>query len=172
MIEIRHLHDGNDVWGQMEGLAKVLVDCVEGGASVNFMANFSLDDASLFFEGVADAVDRGERLAFAALEGEEVLGTVQVILRMPPNQQHRGEIAKLLVRRSARGQGVAQKLMAAAEAAALAAGKTILTLDTASEAAERLYERMGWTRVGSIPDFSLLPDGKPCASTFFWKALG
>lgn len=170
MIEIRQL-DGNDVWGQIEGLSAVLVDCVEGGASVNFMAEFSMDDAALFFESVADAVDRGERLAFAAFDGEEVLGTVQVMLRTPPNQPHRGEIAKLLVRRTSRGQGVAQQLMEAAEAAAREAGKTLLTLDTASDAAERLYERMGWTRVGVIPNFALLPDGTPCATIFFWKQL-
>lgn len=170
MIEIRQL-DGNDVWAQMEGLAGVLVDCVEGGASVNFMEGYSLDEATLFFERVADAVDRGERLAFAALEGEEVLGTVQVIVKMPPNQPHRGEVAKLLVRRSARGRGVAQRLMEEAEAAARAAGKTVLTLDTASDTAERLYARMGWNRVGMIPEFCLLPDGTPCATTFFWKAI-
>ncbi len=170
MIEIRQL-DGNDIWGQIEGLSAVLVDCVEGGASVNFMSGFSMDDAALFFESVADAVDRAERLAFAAFDGEEVLGTVQVMLRTPPNQPHRGEIAKLLVRRASRGQGVAQQLMEAAEEAAREAGKTLLTLDTASDAAERLYERMGWTRVGVIPNFALLPDGAPCATTFFWKQL-
>ena len=130
-----------------------------------------MDDAALFFESVADAVDRAERLAFAAFDGEEVLGTVQVMLRTPPNQPHRGEIAKLLVRRASRGQGVAQQLMEAAEEAAREAGKTLLTLDTASDAAERLYERMGWTRVGVIPNFALLPDGAPCATTFFWKQL-
>ena len=135
------------------------------------MSGFSMDDAALFFESVADAVDRAERLAFAAFDGEEVLGTVQVMLRTPPNQPHRGEIAKLLVRRASRGQGVAQQLMEAAEEAAREAGKTLLTLDTASDAAERLYERMGWTRVGVIPNFALLPDGAPCATTFFWKQL-
>ena len=170
MIEIRQL-DGNDVWAQMEGLAGVLVDCVEGGASVNFMQGYSLDVATLFFESVADAVDRGERLAFAAIEGEEVLGTVQVIVKMPPNQPHRGEVTKLLVRRAARGRGVAQRLMEEAETAARVAGKSVLTLDTASDTAERLYARMGWNRVGAIPEFCLLPDGTPCATTIFWKAI-
>jgi GNAT superfamily N-acetyltransferase len=98
---------------------------------------------------------------------------VQVHLALPPNQPHRGEIAKLLVHRSARGRGVAQLLMEGAEAEARAEGRSLLVLDTVTgSAAERLYDRLGWTRVGVVPGFALYPDGRPCDATFFWKALG
>ena len=93
-------------------------------------------------------------------------------LAVPPNQPHRGEIAKLLVRRSARRRGIAQHLMEGAEAAARSEGKTLLVLDTVTgDAAERLYERLGWTRVGVIPNYALYPDGRPCDTTVFWKSL-
>jgi ribosomal protein S18 acetylase RimI-like enzyme len=101
-----------------------------------------------------------------------VVGTVQVVLALPPNQPHRAEIAKLLVHRSARRRNIAQLLMELAEAEARAEGKTLLVLDTVTgDNAERLYERLGWTRVGVIPGYALYPDGRPCDTTVFWKAL-
>jgi GNAT superfamily N-acetyltransferase len=97
---------------------------------------------------------------------------VQVILAVPPNQPHRGEIAKLLVHRSARGRGIAQRLMERAEAEARTEGKTLLVLDTVTgDGAERLYERLDWTKVGVIPGYALYPDGRPCDATVFWKSL-
>jgi GNAT superfamily N-acetyltransferase len=108
----------------------------------------------------------------AAFDDGDVVGTVQVNLATPPNQPHRADIAKLLVRRSARRRGVAAQLMEAAEREALAEGKTLLVLDTVTgDAAERLYERLGWTRVGVIPNYALYPDGRPCATTLFYKQL-
>jgi GNAT superfamily N-acetyltransferase len=152
-------------------LAEVLAECVEAGASVSFMAPFDRAEAVAHFEAAARDVAAGRRVLVAARDGERVVGTVQVLLAMPPNQPHRGEIAKLLVRPSARRQGIAQRLMERAEAEALAEGKTLLLLDTASDVAERLYERLGWIRLGVVPDFALLPDGRPCDTTFFWKRL-
>jgi GNAT superfamily N-acetyltransferase len=97
---------------------------------------------------------------------------VQVFLATPPNQPHRGDIAKLLVRQSARGQGIAARLMQSAEEHALAAGKSLLVLDTVTGGvAERLYERLGWTRVGVIPNYALFPDGRWCDTTIFYKSL-
>ena len=97
---------------------------------------------------------------------------MQVVFALPPNQPHRGEIAKLLVHRSARGRGIAQRLMERAETEARAAGKTLLVLDavTGGDAA-RLYARLGWTEVGVIPDYALYPDGRPCDTTIFFKRL-
>ena len=156
---------------ELDGLAAVLVDCVEGGASVSYMAPFSHEQARDAFEAVAADVEHGRRLLLAAFENGEIVGTVQVILAMAPNQPHRGEIAKLLVRRSARRRGIAQLLMEQAEREACAEGKTLLVLDTVTgDGAERLYERLGWTRVGVIPGFALYPDGTPCDTTVFWKA--
>ena len=121
----------------------------------------------------AAEVEQGRRLLLAAFADGELVGTVQVILALPPNQPHRGEIAKLLVHRSARRRGIAQLLMERAEAEARAEGKTLLVLDTVTgdDNAERLYERLGWTRVGVIPGYALYPDGRPCDTTVFWKSL-
>jgi GNAT superfamily N-acetyltransferase len=108
----------------------------------------------------------------AARDGARVLGTVQLGLAQPDNQPHRADLSKLLVRRSARGQGVGAALTRCAEAAARSAGKTLLVLDTATEEAERLYERAGWSRAGTVPGYALFPDGRPCPTTYFYKALG
>ncbi len=157
---------------QLGALADVLFDCVDGGASVSYMAPFSHDDARAAFVGFAAEVRRGNRLLLAAFDEGELVGTVQVILALPPNQPHRGEIAKLLVHRRARRRGVAQLLMEHAETEALAAGKSLLVLDTVTgDSAERLYSRLGWNRVGVIPGYALYPDGRPCDTTVFWKAL-
>jgi ribosomal protein S18 acetylase RimI-like enzyme len=171
-IEIRRLGVG-EVRTQLDGLAAVLVDCVEGGASVRYMAPFSHDDARSSFEAVAAEVEDGRRLLLAAFADGEIVGTVQVVFATPPNQPHRAEIAQLLVHRSARRRGIAERLMARAEREALAEGKTLLVLDTVTgDAAERLYERLGWTQVGVIPGYALYPDGRLCDTTVFWKALG
>jgi GNAT superfamily N-acetyltransferase len=136
------------------------------------MAPFSHEDARRAFEGFAAEAEQGRRLILAAFADGELIGTVQVILALPPNQPHRGEIAKLLVHRSARGRGVARRLMERAEDAARAEGKTLLVLDavTGGDAA-RLYDRMGWTTVGVIPGYALYPDGRSCDTTVFWKSL-
>lgn len=170
-IEIRLL-GGAELQAQLDGLAGVLADCVAGGASVSFMAPFSHEQARAAFETWADEVEQGRRLILGAFAEGRLVGTVQVILALPPNQPHRGEIAKLLVHRSARTRGVAQLLMERAESEARAEGKTLLVLDavTGGDAA-RLYARLGWTTVGVIPDYALYPDGRPCDTTFFWKSL-
>ena len=170
-VEVRRL-EAEELRAHLDGLAAVLVDCVEGGASVSYMAPFSHEQAREAFEAFGAEVDQRRRLILAAFAGEEIVGTVQVNLATPPNQPHRGEIAKLLVHRSVRRRGVAQLLMERAEQEALSEGKTLLVLDTVTgDAAERLYERLGWTRVGVIPSYALYPDGRLCDTTVFWKAL-
>jgi len=170
-IEVRRLA-GAELEEHLDELAAVLADCVDGGASVSYLTPFSPAQARAELEGMAAEVGRGRRLLLAAFDGGRVLGTVQVILALPPNQPHRGEIAKLLVHRSARRRGVARLLMEHAESEARAEGKTLLVLDTVTgDPAERLYERLGWTRVGVIPGYALYPDGRPCDTTVFWKAV-
>jgi GNAT superfamily N-acetyltransferase len=169
VIEVRRL-DAAAALEQLDGLAAVLHDCVEGGASVSFMAPFPLDEAVAFFRSVCADVAAGSRILLAAFDGGSLVGTAQVVLSAPPNQPHRGEIAKVLVQRSARGAGIGAALMQQAEREAAAAGKTLLVLDTVSgEAGERLYARLGWVRVGEIPGYALYPDGRPCATTVFYK---
>jgi GNAT superfamily N-acetyltransferase len=154
-------------------LAEVLIACVEGGASVSFMLPLGRDRAEAFWRGVTDGAARGERILLVAEDGAgAIVGTVQVLLSMPENQPHRGEIAKLLVHPGARRQGIAAKLMAAAHAAAHAAGKTLLVLDTVTGGdAERLYPRLGWERCGVVPDYALWPEGGFCSTTFFYRRL-
>jgi GNAT superfamily N-acetyltransferase len=170
-IEIRRL-GAAEAHAELAGLADVLADCVAGGASVSYMAPFSHEQARAAFEVVAAEVEQGRRLLLAAFAEGRLVGTVQVVLAVPPNQPHRAEIAKLLVHRSARKRGIAQLLMESAEAEARAEGRSLLVLDTVTgDAAERLYTRLGWTRVGVIPGYALYPDGRPCDTTVFFKAL-
>ncbi|MEO8540776.1 MAG: GNAT family N-acetyltransferase [bacterium] len=155
----------------IDGLANVLSDCVEGGASVSFMLPFPREKAETFWETVTGSVSRGETILLAARDDAGICGTVQLQMGLPENQPHRGEIAKLLVHRRARRRGIAEALMARIESEAARVGRSLLVLDTASDTAERLYRRMGWTECGVIPDFALFPDGRPCATVFFWKRV-
>jgi GNAT superfamily N-acetyltransferase len=154
-------------------LAEVLIDCVEGGASVSFMLPLPREKALAFWRGVLDGAARGERvLLVAQTEEGRIIGTVQLITALPDNQPHRADIAKMLVHRDARRRGVAGLLMAAVDQAARAENKTVLVLDTVTGGdAERLYQRAGWHSAGSVPNYALMPDGAYCATTFFYKQL-
>ena len=155
----------------MSGLARVLIDCVEGGASVSFMSPMTEAKALAFWQGVADEVSRDARILLVAECAGEIIGTVQVILGQPENQPHRADVAKMLVSRSARRQGVGAALLLAAEDAARSHQKTLLVLDTANADAERLYARLGWQRCGVIPGYALLPQGGLCDTTLFYRRL-
>ncbi len=155
----------------LSGLADVLIDCVEGGASVSFMLPLTRERALAFWKIVADGVADGERALLVAEDERGVCGTVQLILAQPENQPHRADLSKMLVHRRARRHGVGSALMRGAQAMALECGKTLLVLDTASADAERLYEREGWVRVGAVPGFALLPDGRPCDTVFYYLVV-
>ena len=158
---------------EIRQLADVLVDCVEGGASVSFMLPISREKADAFWRNLAPGVARGERIILVAEDvADTIVGTVTIVLNLPENQPHRGDVAKMLVHRSARQRGLGAALLAAAEHHARRAGKSLLVLDTVSGgAAERLYLRHGWQRCGQIPDFALWPDGRFCATTVLYKFL-
>ena len=166
---VRRVHALDDA--QIDELATVLIDCVEGGASVSFMHPLSRDRAVAFWRRVAHGVAAGERALIVAEDAQGLCGTVQLVLDQPENQPHRAELSKMLVHRRARRQGLGAALMRAAEAAARECGKTLLVLDTANDEAERLYERLGWTRVGVIPDYALLPHGGLCGTTVYYRNL-
>lgn len=171
MIEIRQL-DAAEGIRHVGALADVLVDCVDGGASVSFMSPLSQETATAFYENVLSKVERGDCILLATFADGRLVGTVQIHTAMPPNQPHRADIAKLLVLRSARGQGIGARLMERVEVVSRSIGKTLLVLDTVTAGAgENLYVRLGWTRAGVIPDYALLPDGRPCSTTIFWKQL-
>ena len=166
---LRRLHTVDDA--QIDGLADVLIDCVEGGASVSFMHPLPRERAVAFWRRVGQGVAAGERALLIAEDARGVCGTVQLVLEQPENQPHRAELSKMLVHRRARRRGLGAALMRAAEDTARECGKTLLVLDTASADAERLYERQGWVRVGVIPDFALLPQGGLCATTVYYRNL-
>lgn len=156
----------------MDGFAALLVDAVEGGASVNFMLPFSLDEARAFWRGIVPAVAAGRILLFAALDGDQVIGTVQLQLAWQPNQTHRADVAKMLVHSKVRRRGIGRALMAAAEKAALAHGRTLLTLDTqAGGGAEHLYLDLGYTQVGVIRGYARYPEGPMGDAIIFCKTL-
>jgi GNAT superfamily N-acetyltransferase len=138
------------------------------------MAPLARDKAESFWHSVADSIERGERVLVVAEErgSERVVGTVQILLKQPENQPHRADLAKMLVHPEARRRGIGAQMLRFAEDAARSASKSLLVLDTATGSdAERLYERLGWVRVGVIPDYALSPDGRPCGTTIFYKPL-
>jgi GNAT superfamily N-acetyltransferase len=169
-IQIRRLEAPQD--SDIAQLADVLVDCVDGGASVSFMHPLTRERATAFWRGVAQGAADGRRLLLVAEDEQGIVGTVQVIVDLPENQPHRGDVAKMLVHRRGRRRGVGAALMRAAEEHARDAGKTLLVLDTVTGGdAERLYARLGWQRAGVVPDYALWPRGGFCATTFFYRQL-
>lgn len=173
MSAVIRLLNEDEAFAFLPDLCEVLRDCVDGGASVGFMSPLVAADAAAYWQGIAAAVGRGEVLLFVALdETGHAVGTVQVGFALKPNQPHRADLMKLLVRHDARGGGLSRLLMAAAEQEAKVRGRWLLVLDTATgEPAEAIYERFGWTRSGIIPDYALFPDGRYCSTTVFYKRL-
>ena len=169
-IDVRSLQQIGEQ--ELQALSEVLVDCVEAGASVSFMWPMTRGKALAYWRDVAASAARCERVVLAAYDAAEtIVGTVQVVFAQPENQLHRADVAKMLVHRRARRHGVGAALLVAAERHALRSGKTLLVLDTASPDAERLYVRQGWQLCGRIPDYALMPDGAPCATTVYYKSL-
>src|SRR5713226_9619418 len=155
---VRRLHALDDA--QIDELADVLIDCVEGGASVSFMHPLPRDRAVAFWRRVAQGVAAGECALLVAEDARGLCGTVQLVFDLPENQPHRADLAKMLVHRRARRQGLGAALMRAAETTARECGKTLLVLDAVTDGeAARLYERLGWVRVGDIPNYALMPRG-------------
>lgn len=153
-------------------LADVLMNCVEGGASVSFMSPLTRERAEAFWRGVASDAALGRRVLLVAEDERGICGTVQLALDVPENQPHRADLVKMLVHRRARRRGLGAALMRAAEDAARACGRTLLVLDTVTGGdAARLYERLGWVHVGEIPNYALYPDGRPCGTTLYYRDL-
>jgi GNAT superfamily N-acetyltransferase len=153
-------------------MADVLLDCVEGGASIGFMLPLAHDKAVAFCEQSLASMSRGERVVLVAEDELGVVGSVQLLLAMPDNQPHRADVAKMQVHRRGRRRGVGEALMRAIETTAREAGRTLLVLDTVTGSdADRLYTRLGWERCGEIPDFALWPNGGLCPTTVFYRRI-
>ena len=167
---ITELVEGSEVCAQ---LAEMMVEAVSHGGSLHFMHPLETERATAFWRKSQEAATRGEHIIFGAWEGPLLIGTVTLILDLPPNQPHRAEIGKMMTRVSHRGQGVAKALLRAAEAKAVQLGRTLLVLDTAQEGgASGMYEKLGFTLAGTIPDYALLPHGGLTPAKFYWKRVG
>jgi len=168
-ISIRPLASSPDI---IAALSEILVETVANGGSVSFMHPLPVELASAFWTGSLAAADRGERIVLGALDGERLVATVTLLLDLPPNQPHRGEIAKMMTRLSHRHRGIASALLREAERIAIARGRTLLVLDTAvDEGASWLYERAGYQLAGIIPDYALMPHGGLTGTMVYWKRL-
>jgi|SRR5579864_1647616 len=153
-------------------LSDILVEAVASGGSVSFMHPLSPDAASRFWQRSLAAADRGERIVLGAFDSETLVGTVTLLLDLPPNQPHRAEVAKMMTRLSHRHRGVATALLRAAEQMASDRGRTLLVLDTAvDDGASALYEGVGFTLAGVIPDYALKPHGGLTGTMIYWKRL-
>ena len=167
---IRRLRAVDDA--HVDALADLLVDSVNDGASVGFMQPLEKVKAVAFWRRVADGVAAGERALLIAEDETGLVGTVHLSLALPENQPHRADLTKMLVHPRARRRGLGAALMEAAEELARDCGRTLLVLDTVTGSdAERLYERLGWIRVGEIPEFALLARGGLWGTTVFYKKL-
>lgn len=170
-IGIRAL-DVAEAEARLDELSAILVDAVAHGASVNFMAGFAAADGRAFWRAQLPGLAAGDKRLLVADDGTRLVGTVMLILAPQPNAPHRAEIGKMLVLAAVRRMGVGGRLLAAAEAAALEAGRTLLLLDTESgSAGDRLYRRSGWTVLGTVPDHAYRPDGRLAETTMFYKTL-
>ena len=159
--------------GTVAALAKLLIETVANGGSVSFMHPLSREDAEAFWTKSLSSADKGERIVLGTFVAGELVGTVTLLLDCPPNQPHRGEIAKMMTTRRHRGQGIGSALLAEAERLAIASGRTLLNLDTASEdGAAAFYERNGYAYAGEIPDFALKPHGGLTGTRIYWKRIG
>ena len=167
---IKPLEDEPDL---RNALGALLVETVASGGSVSFMHPLPLDDAKAFWQDSLGAAARGERVVLGAFDGDSLIGTVTLLLKLPPNQPHRAEIAKMMTRVSHRNRGVATALLRAAEQLAIAHGRTLLVLDTAvDDGAAPLYEKQGFQLSGIIPDYALKPHGGLTGTMIYWKRIG
>ncbi|MBN9220517.1 MAG: GNAT family N-acetyltransferase [Mesorhizobium sp.] len=169
-IEIKPVHASAETLAM---LADLLVETVAAGGSVSFMHPLAKEAASAFWERSLAAAGRGERVVLGAWDGEVLAGTVTLLLDYPPNQPHRAEIAKLMTSVGHRGRGIGTRLMRAAEHLAVEKGRSLLVLDTATEdGASGLYEKLGFTLAGEIPDYALKPHGGLTGTLIYWKRIG
>jgi GNAT superfamily N-acetyltransferase len=170
-VTIREL-DAAEYRAAIPDLATLLVDAVDGGASVNFVAGVTTSEAAGWWSQRIQDVFDGLITAIVAVDGERIVGTALLIRSSNPNSPHRAEVGKVLVHRSARRRGIGAALMHAIEERARADGRWMLVLDTVTGSpAESMYRSLGWTELGVMPNHALLTDGTPAPTTFFWKDL-
>jgi ribosomal protein S18 acetylase RimI-like enzyme len=162
----------SDLPDHLPALCDILIASVGLGASIGFLAPLSLAEAQGFWRGCGEAVARGERLMWGAWLGGDLVGTVQLVIGMPANQQHRADLVKLMTLPAKRGAGIGATLTRTAELAAIHLGRSLIVLDTvAGNPAQRLYERLGYTAAGVIPDYARSSAGPLEPTCIMFKRL-
>jgi GNAT superfamily N-acetyltransferase len=171
LVSIRVLNAA-EAEARLDELSDILVDAVALGASVNFMAGFSSDEARAFWRNQLPGLLNGEKQLFVGDDGERLVATVILTFAPQPNAPHRAEVTKMLVLSRARRQGVGRRLLMTVEAEARKAGRTLLMLDTETgSAGDMLYRSCGWTEIGRVPGHAFRPDGRLAETTLFYKTL-
>jgi ribosomal protein S18 acetylase RimI-like enzyme len=163
--------DGAALREHAAAVAELVRDAVDDGASIGFVLPFADGELAAYAESLAADIDEGSRVVLLAFGDEGLTGMVQLELPWKPNARHRAEVQKLLVRTTARRRGLGRLLMAEIERAALVDGRTLLVLDTATDAADALYRSLGYTEIGVIDRYAGLPNGELVATTIFAKEL-
>ncbi|MDY7228143.1 GNAT family N-acetyltransferase [Hyalangium rubrum] len=171
-MEIRFV-DATEAESYREALVELLRDAVDGGASVGFLPPLEESEARAYWEGVREDLVAGRRsLALAWVEGR-VAGTAQLVEAGKANARHRAEVSRVLVHSAFRRRGLGAALMRAVEARAREQGKRTLVLDTREgDSAERLYQSLGWIRVGVIPEYARNGAGTLDGTAVYYKLLG
>jgi GNAT superfamily N-acetyltransferase len=165
--------DAETAGQRLHELTDLLVDAVEHGASVNFLAGVPHATAASFWQDQLPGIAQGSKLVLIAERAGRIIGTVMVMFAPQPNAPHRAEVGKMLVHSSLRRQGLGRRLLLAAEQAAAAAGRTLLLLDTETgSAGDRLYRACGWQEIGTVPQHAYRPNGALADTTIFYKKLG
>lgn len=169
-IKIVPLHDTPHI---RAALCDMLIEVVANGGSVSFMHPLALADADSFWEGSLAAAAKSGRIILGAFDGGSLAATLTLLLDCPPNQPHRAELAKMMTRMNHRGRGIASALVQEAERLAVERGRTLLVLDTAViNGAAALYDKLGYSLTGIIPDYALLPHGGLTGTMIYWKRIG
>ncbi len=169
-VKIRPLNDTPQI---CSALSEILIETVANGDSVGFMHPLALDEADRFWQDSLAEAAKGKRIVLGAFDGESLVGTFTLVLKLPPNQPHRGELAKLIIRISHRGRGIGTALMLKAERLAIERGRTLLVLDTAVDGGPwQMYEGLGYELAGIIPDYALKPHGGLTGTKIYWKRIG
>lgn len=169
IVEIKEIHSISSLMGQLQLL---LTDCIESGASVGFLTPVNLQEVTSYWASVERDLKSVSRRLFIAIDDDVIIGAVQLSLCSKANGLHRGEVEKLMVKTSSRGQGVSKKLMSSMELAAAETGLSLLVLDTRlGDVASSLYRSIGYTEAGQIPQFARSSNGELETTVYFFKLL-
>jgi acetyltransferase len=155
-------------------LTTLLQACVHGGTSIGFLAPLSDADARAYWQSLVPQVASGARLVLVARDDAgDIVASGQLVFESRQNGRHRAEVCKVMVRPSHRRRGIAAELMRDLEQYARDRAIRLLFLDTSEGrgGARELYETLGYTYAGGIPDYALDPDGRPAKNAIFFKKL-